>query len=701
MVINDLSHLSPAEAHERVAYVQFKIWYEQYKENFFIKDPRPEYYLRNELQAFLQGYIQEFHGWTDPVGQVAEWVVEKVKEMLQWFWENVFQPGISAIVNATSWIWDAIKSKVEDAYNWILNAYNKAVDIYNYITQTIYEKLRQVWEWLKDIGSTVYNKVREALNIVYDWLREVASDVTQKMIENLKANLEIYKHAINAVYEGLKFLIEKLHAATESAWHSVAELISGKLEVITHALAALPQSIAAGFKTAISYLYDILKGVWNSVIMPVGNKVLEGLEWIGHKLLEIFSKVWDSTLNILERVAPLTPDKAPSLANTLLTISGLSAAGLLAMAGVWDIMHPFKDVIPGEIKAMIYDVTNFRTILGALTGALATIAIAQPMKYVYNAMLRPYILKWGDIMELKSRGFIDDGTFIKWMHYHGYDDIYKPYFDELANTPLSYFMLRMVASLGYWDEEFFREEIKRMGYSQKAQQVLFETFKRVVQEPVKGMYSSVIVNRYVIGITNAEQLRDEAAMLGYLAPQIKQIWLGAMLKDDYEYIKDVISALQYSYRRGYITIQEFAMQLANLGLRPEKIQQYITVELLRQKEEVGTTQGEEVRAYGRSTAIKRFKEGLTTPAELEQELRMLGYSDQWIQRLKVVAMLERDYDFAMTALSYVKSAWEKGKIGDEMFIQILKDFGFTPEKIMLELQLLKLKKGVYLTEGEA
>jgi len=78
---------------------------------------------------------------------------------------------------------------------------------------------------------------------------------------------------------------------------------------------------------------------------------------------------------------------------------------------------------------------------------------------------------------------------------------------------------------------------------------------------------------------------------------------------------------------------------------------------------------------------------------------MLGYSDQWIQRLKIVAMLERDYDFAMSVLSAVKSAWEKEKIGDEVFIQILRDFGFTDDKIMLELQLLKLKKGLLFEGG--
>jgi len=697
--MTDLSHLSPAEAHQKVAYVQFKIWYEQYKENFFVKDPRPEYYLRNELQAYWAGHITEIHGWTNPIGQVAEWVVNEVRSTFNWFWENVIRPGFEKIIDAASWIWKSIKSVVNSILEWVRSVYNTAKNIYFAVTQTVMYYLKAVWNWLKNIGSTVYSKVREALNVVWEWVQKAASLVVEKMLESMKTYFGLYRTVVEAVRDFLAGLIEKLHSATESAWHSLTEFISGKLETITRALSALPQSIVAGFKSAVSYLYDILKSIWDKVIVPVGTKVKDALEWIAQRLQDVFYTVLESLENIFRSVVPLTPERAPNLALTALKVSGLAAAGLLAMTGVWDALHPFKDVIPGEVKAMIYDVTNFNKILGAFTGALFAVSIAQPMKYYYNATFRSYIPTWSDIMELRSRGKIDDAAFVRFMHYYGYDDIYKPYFDELANTPAGYFMLRMMAQTGFFDEKIFREEISRLGYAKETQDFLFETFKRMVTEPTRGIYSSYIINRYIVGITGIDELEAEAAMLGYYGAQIKQIKMGAMLRDDYEYVKDVISALQYAYRRGKITLDEFRAYLGTLGLRADKIQEYMTIERIRAGEEVGTTQEEEVREYGRGTAIKRFREGLTTPSQLEQELRILGYSEQWIQRLKIVAMLERDYDFAMSVLSAVKSAWDDGKIGDEMFIQILRDFGFTDDKIMLELQLLKLKKGLLFEGG--
>jgi len=83
-----------------------------------------------------------------------------------------------------------------------------------------------------------------------------------------------------------------------------------------------------------------------------------------------------------------------------------------------------------------------------------------------------------------------------------------------------------------------------------------------------------------------------------------------------------------------------------------------------------------------------------------QELRLMGYSPQWIDRLRLVARLERDYDYAMTALRYVKTAYRKKKIDDARFIELLRYFGFTDDRILMELGLIKLAYGIGLTEEE-
>jgi len=168
----------------------------------------------------------------------------------------------------------------------------------------------------------------------------------------------------------------------------------------------------------------------------------------------------------------------------------------------------------------------------------------------------------------------------------------------------------------------------------------------------------------------------------------------------YEILKDAIDAAKYSYRLGKITLEELTKQLYDLGISAEKVQKIVSVEAARAIEARREAYGESVYIYGRDVAIRRFREGITTQNDLEIELRLLGYSERQIPHLRTVALLERDYDFAMTVLSYVKTAYRKRYIDDVRFIEILRSFGFTDEKIQLELSLIKLAYNIGLSEQE-
>jgi len=700
LTINDYSNLSPAEAREKAVQLQHRIFTEQFNSRFFIRDPRPEYYLRYEITAWYEGRISEFHGWTDPLGQALRYIYDKLISYLYDLWRDTMRPWIEWVLNKFSRLWDSAVTWAYGAYNRAVDIWNRLVDIHYYIRSTIYSTLQSIWHSLYGIGTTVTSAVRLTINVVWSWIQQGASwvyqQITNVVLPYIRQHYLLLLGPVGIILDNVRGLFPQLN----TIWNSITSTVSGVFETLSQQVAALPQAIGAAFQSAVSYIRDVLEAVWNDVLVPFGQGLAEGLQWIASQFEQAFITVWDSFQGILASVAPVTPEKGQDLGFTLLKIAGLSAGGLLAMSAAWDLVHPFKDVIPGELKAMLYDVTNFKMILGALSGALVTAAIAQPAKYSYNALLRPYLPGWGDVMELRSRAFISDDEFLRMMRYHGYDDSWKPWFDELANTPVRYFGLAAVARTGYYDDQFFREELDRSGYSARAKEVMLQMYQQTANEALRGMYSSVAVRRYRAGIIDDGGLNSELQMLGYPEQQRKPIIQGAQLYYDLDTVEDYVDALRYSYRRGKITIDELRAGLAALGIRGDRIQRITGIELARAKEDVGSTQEEEVRAYGRGTVVRRYREGVITDADLANELQMLGYSPQWIERLKQVARLERDYDFAMTVLSYTKTAYRKRIIDDTRFINILRSYGFTDEKIMLELSLIKLAYGIGLTEED-
>lgn len=766
VVVNDYSNLSPEEARAKVIYLQHRIFTEQFHKSFFVRDPRPEYYLKYEIQAFLEGRITEFHGWTDPLGQALDFVYDRLTWWFTDFWNWTIKPGIEWILEGFRWIWDSAVSWAKDAYNKAVDVWNKLVEVYNYVRFSVYSALMDIWQTIVGLGSTIYNRAREAVSVVWDWINE------------------FYNRA-------------------RAVWDGITEAVSGAFETISRQVAALPQAIASAFQNAVLTIKDVLGDVWNNVILPVGERVKEGIAWFVEQLKQVFNTVWNAFVGIFQSIAPITPDRAEELGIRALEIAGMAGGGLLAMTAVWDILHPFKDVIPGELKAMIYDLTNFKLILGGMASALLGAALFKPLRYYYNYLFQPDFPKERDLREMLWRGYIDEEQYKLMLRFTGLSEDWAEKMLKLTElipppSDLVRFVVREVGLMpkDYPTPQFFIDAMKKHGYSDywaraywwshwelpsfgQLQEAYFrdiitlEEFKKFIQwhdyspTPRPGisksdmeiMYElifkmpdkldarwmrrwgiidseehkkllkyeglhpdwldrvalaekmnmlqderneikSALRSQYLIGMITAPVLQSKLREILYTPEETEFLIRAVEERYKYELMKDAIDAAKYNYRLGKITLEELSKQLYDLGLSAEKVQKIVTIEAARAIEARREAYGESVYIYGRDVVIRRFREGLTTPTELESELRMIGYSDRQIPHLRTVALLERDYDFAMTVLSYVKTAYRKKKIDDTRFIEILRSFGFTDDKIQLELSLLKLAYGLGLEEEE-
>jgi len=693
--------LTPEEAWKKLAYIQQRLFSEQFHQNWYIKDVRSDVRLRYELIAFWEGRITEMHGWDDVLGQIWDSIKEPMEALLNTIWRTVIKPGIQAIMSTFSTIWSGIYSIVQSIISTLEGIWSYLYDVYQRIEYHVWGAIRQIWDWVRGAADTIYSMARRAVASVRGWLTDLYSDYIQPLIRGyFESWRTVWSSTLNVVGQ-IRTVVGGVWDQLGAMWDDIVEKVSGAFESVTRALSSLGQSIVAGLKSAVSYISDVFKSFWHNVLVPFGQTLYGYLQqawnWIQEKLYGIYETVKSA----FSRLAPLTPEKAVGTVTGMLSTTGIGAVGLLSMAGMWDLIHPIKNWIPGQLKAMMYDVTSFNQVLGQFTHPLWGTSVGTPMRYYFNALFRPWMPRWEDYMELYSRHFITPSELQRAMMYYGYDpSYYFKYFDELAKTPLRYFALSAIARQGYWDERFMIEELQRSGYSDYAIKTLMQTYQSMANDAARGAYGSVVIRRFRTGIISTQQLREELTMLGYPSRQREQLVTGARLYYDLDAVEDAIDAIRYSFRRGKITEGEMIRQLAQLGIRTEMISRIVLVERARAKEEVGATEGEEVRAYGRGTAIKRFREGMTSEAQLRNELKLLGYSDQWIDRLVVAARLERDYDFAQTVLSYVKTAFRKRLIDDARAEEILLAFGFTKEKIMLELSLVRLAYGLGLSEED-
>jgi hypothetical protein len=799
--VNDYSFLTPEEARKKLLTIANRVYGEQYHSGFFVRDPDPINYLKNELRAYWEGTIREFHGWTDPLGQALQYVYDQLTNWFWGFWRDTIKPGIEWILSGFRWLWDTAK-------DYAIAAYNKAVQIAG-----------DIWSAAYSAGNWVYEKVSGGIS----WL----------------------EGKLSAARDWIGSRIDYVKDYLGSAWKDLTTRVSGAFETLTGQVAALPQVIASGFQSAISFLGDVLKRVWDETIAPLGQAIKQGAEWFAGILVTAFSNAWDSMMSVLRRVTPITPDRAENVAMSVIAISGLAAAGLIGMTAVWDLIHPFKDVIPGELKAMLYDITGFKIILGGMVSALVGAALFTPLRYLYNYIFQPRLISESEVIEAHRRGIIPPDQTHYLLSCHGYSESQRKIILELAKRVPDERQLRefvwyggltrekyeeYLKWLGYPDDiracfkqllepipppadlvrfvvrevhlmppnyetpQFFIDAMKKHGYSDYWSRAywwshwVLPAFDQLCQAYFRGIINEKELKQYIQwhdysphprpgisksdldimyelifelpdkldlrwmrrwGLISTEEhvqmlkargyhpqwlerialaekmnmLMDERTevknayrsqfLIGMISQQVLQQKLKEVFftpeeteylikavieRRRYEILREYVDAAVYSYRTGAIDAVELSNRLYSLGLDAEMVQAIVARERSRAVDAKREALQESIYIYGRDIVIKRFREGLTTPEQFESELKAIGYTDRQVPHFRIIAQLERDYDFAISVLNAVKAAYKKKYIDDAKFIEILRSYGFVDEKIQLELALLKLQMRLGVAE---
>lgn len=87
------------------------------------------------------------------------------------------------------------------------------------------------------------------------------------------------------------------------------------------------------------------------------------------------------------------------------------------------------------------------------------------------------------------------------------------------------------------------------------------------------------------------------------------------------------------------------------------------------------------RGIAASLAVRRFREGLTTDAELEKELTTLGYTPDEVRRYKLQAALEYETDYTMDLFAGLRDGFRKDQITEAEFTEGLRMLGMVPDRV--------------------
>jgi len=338
--------------------------------------------LDNPLQLDLETLASNLHfGWTDPIGELQQWIYDRLRELASWF-SSIVDTIVSPIRSVVESIWSflqGIPKAVTDAFRALADYVWTGIQV---VGRGIMDSIDRLWSFLQGVGRVVADAVSgfferlwdgiqsvgrgilDALGRLWDFLqglgRVVADAVrgffdwlwgnVQSAFKGLSDTLSALASRISDAFSGLLKSLSDAASSILSALSKVGETIGGALRSVADYLWSGIQSLGKGLVDALGRVWDFLQSMLRAVTDAVkgfADFLWSGIQSLGRGILDALGRVWDS----IQGLGKVISDAVRGFAEWLWT--GIQSVGrgiLDALSRVWDFLRDLGSTLVSAVR---------------------------------------------------------------------------------------------------------------------------------------------------------------------------------------------------------------------------------------------------------------------------------------------------------------------------------------------------------------
>jgi len=175
--------------------------------------------------------------------------------------------------------------------------------------------------------------------------------------------------------------------------------------------------------------------------------------------------------------------------------------------------------------------------------------------------------------------------------------------------------------MGYIDEQTTIAWLEILGYTDKIAQLFIREWKEEQQPGTRQLTTSAILNAYELGIIDRELAKNWLISIGYTEESAEIILKIQDAKTYQKLVKEKEEVILLKYRYAYISREEAAKELAQLGLLPPQIDAMLELEDIRRQ------RPPEQKHLTVTQLMKAFRLGIVDYKFVDEYLEKIGYTD--------------------------------------------------------------------------
>jgi hypothetical protein len=535
-----------------------------------------------------QGILDRVLWLKDRISEGWTWITDQVSAKVDWLRDRVGELTAAvqaALTEKLGWLRD----RISEGWAWIVDQVLGKVD------------------WLRErvveVGAGISQGLQERVSWLHDRAGELWASVSQGVIDRTSWLHDRLSEGLTWVGEQLTALGGNIIASFVRAFDDAAStIIGGIVKPLQDFASWLWEAIASGARTVAGFLSE-------KVISPIA----DGLRGLGDFIMKGLGGILEAAMGIFSK--PLgTP--GPEAIGTVSTVVGRLMGFGVSMAVpiiAGELVHPLKNMGLGQVSAMLYDMSGFGRIAGALTYEIAYNSYILPLRQDMKAMFTPEIPESVDLIRFVVREVIPVDEFKAAMLRHGYSEHWAAAYWQAhwVLPPLN--SVYEAFHRGTVDEAFVRSFLVLADYEAKYHDLLLSTIYTLIPrvDLRYGWEVGALSDEDLYGLLRKQGF-DDAGATAEVTIQKRRVLESELNTMRGEAVSDYVD--------GFITQEQLASNLAATGLRPELVAYRVAAAVLRRQR---AERKEQVTSYK-----TLYLKGGYTVSEAIGDLKAIGVTQE-------------------------------------------------------------------------